>query len=184
MSKAVFLDRDNTIIHNDGDLGDSDMVSLIPGAAEAMKCLHHEGFELIAITNQGGVARGMFTEEDVHAVHAEVERQLQETTGVADLVRGWYFCPWHPEGTVEAYRREHPWRKPQPGMLLQAAEDHGLKLESSWMVGDQERDVLAGLAAGCRGVRLAPDSVETKAEFTCASLAEAAAYILTTEGAA
>ncbi len=184
MSKAIFLDRDNTIIHNDGDLGDAGMVSLIPGAAEAMKCLHHEGFQLFVITNQGGVARGMFTEDDVQAVHAEVERQLQETTSENDLVCGWYFCPWHPEGTVEAYRREHPWRKPQPGMLLQAAADHDLTLEYCWMVGDQERDVLAGLAAGCRGVRLAPASVETKAEFTCASLAEAAAYILTTEGAA
>ena len=184
MSKAIFLDRDNTIIHNDGDLGDAKMVSLIPGAAEAMKCLHHEGFKLIVITNQGGVARGMFTEDDVHTVHAEVQRQLQEATGEDDLVCGWYFCPWHPEGTVETYRREHPWRKPQPGMLLQAAKDHDLQLDFCWMVGDQERDVLAGLAAGCRGVRLAPGAVDTKAEFTCDSLAEAAAYILTKEGAA
>ena len=184
MSRAVFLDRDNTIIHNDGDLGDVDLVSLIPGAAEAMKCLHHEEFRLVVITNQGGVARGMFTEEDVHAVHAEVERQLEDATGETDLVCGWYFCPWHPGGTIEAYRREHPWRKPQPGMLLQAAADHDLKLDQSWMVGDQERDVLAGLAAGCRGILLSSTSVETRAEFTCSSLAEAVAYILTSEGAA
>ncbi|MCH2132409.1 MAG: HAD family hydrolase [Phycisphaerales bacterium] len=178
MPRAVFLDRDNTIIHNDGDLGDASAVTVMAGAADAMKHLREAGFHLVVVTNQSGIARGVFTEADVASVHGEMNRHLAEATGDQQLVLAYYYSPWHPEGVVEAFRGDHPTRKPRPGMLLQAAEDHDLDLARSWMVGDQERDVEAGIAAGCRSLRLATTGTTTAGEARFDSLAEAAAYIL------
>ena len=181
MQRCVFLDRDNTIIHNDGDLGDPDGVSLLEGAAEAMCRLREAGFLLVVVTNQSGVARGVFTEQDVADVHAAIEHILKSTTGHSDLVQGWYYSPWHPEGVIESFRGNHPTRKPNPGMLLQAAEDHDIELQRSWMIGDQERDVEAGNAAGCRSVLLASPGTATSAEHTCETVAEAADWIMLAE---
>ncbi len=160
---AVFIDRDNTLIANDGDLGDPEQVRLLDGAGEALRLLRDAGLRLVVITNQGGVARGRFTEANVHAVHRRIE-ELLETEGSS--VDGFYFCPFHPEGTVPEYRREHPWRKPQPGMLLQAARDLQLDLQRSWMIGDQDRDVVAGHAAGCRTILIRHEGRDTAAAAT------------------
>lgn len=157
MQSAVFLDRDNTIIANDGDLGDPSLVRLMPGAAWGIRALHEAGYVLIVVTNQGGVARGAYGEADVDAVHQRTARMLEDACDwkrSVPLVRDWIFCPFHPQGTVDAYRREHPWRKPAPGMLLEAATRHGIDCTRSWMVGDQDRDVEAGRAAQCRTIRL------------------------------
>ncbi|MDG2095386.1 MAG: HAD family hydrolase [Phycisphaerales bacterium] len=178
MRRTIFLDRDNTIIHNDGHLGDPDAVHLMEGAAEAMIQLADAGYTLIVITNQSGVARGLFTEDDVKAVHQSVDRSIREATGREGVVLDWYYSPWHPEAVVDAYRGNHPTRKPEPGMLIKAAADHDIDLDNSWMVGDQERDVQAGAAAGCRSVRLASDPVETCAETCRPTLMDAARYIL------
>ena len=183
MQRCVFLDRDNTIIQNDGDLGDPDGVSLLEGAAQAMCRLRDAGFVLVVITNQSGVARGVFTEQDVADVHQAIEVILEQTTGRSDLVHGWYYSPWHPEGVIEAFRGSHPTRKPAPGMLLQAADDHGIDLRRSWMIGDQERDVEAGNAAGCRSILLATSETETSAERICETMTEAADCILQEETA-
>lgn len=153
MHRAVFLDRDNTLIHNDGDLGDPEQVRLIQGAASAIASLCGLGFRVVVVTNQGGVARGKYTEADVEAVHQRIRELVQHAANGARIER-FYYCPYHPEGTVEAYRREHPNRKPQPGMLLQAARDLNLDLSQSWMVGDQMRDIAAGAAAGTRTILL------------------------------
>ncbi|HJN80605.1 MAG TPA: HAD-IIIA family hydrolase, partial [Phycisphaerales bacterium] len=118
---AVFLDRDNTIIFNDGDLGDPDGVVLMPGVRESLRKLHEQDWPLIVITNQGGVARGRYDEDAVKAVHARAEQLLGDVP-----ILDWLWCPWHPEGTVPAYTREHPWRKPSPGMLIEAADRHKL----------------------------------------------------------
>ena len=150
---AVFLDRDNTIIHNDGDLGDPEEVRLIQGVAPAIASLCGLGYRVVVITNQGGVARGKYTEEDVHAVHARIEAMVVERANGA-RIDGFYFCPFHPEGKVSRYKREHDDRKPRPGMLLRAAEELNLDLSQSWTVGDAERDVEAGAAAGTRTVLL------------------------------
>ncbi|MCE9590439.1 MAG: HAD-IIIA family hydrolase [Planctomycetes bacterium] len=158
MNSAVFLDRDNTLIHNDGDLGDPGQVRLIQGAASAIASLKGLGFRIVVVTNQGGVARGKYTEADVDAVNDRINQVVKTISGVG--IDRFYYCPYHPEGTVEKYRREHPWRKPQPGMLLQAAKDLDLDLAQCWMVGDQQRDTDAGAMAGVRTILLTPDAEE------------------------
>lgn len=158
MLPAVFLDRDNTLIHNDEDLGDPAGVVLIQGAASAVASFRGLGFKVVVVTNQGGVARGKYTEADVEAVHERINELVRHTT------RAWidrfYYCPFHPDAVLAPYRREHPWRKPQPGMLLQASRDLDIDLAHSWMIGDQPRDVAAGLAAGCRTILLDPSAPE------------------------
>lgn len=157
---AVFLDRDNTIIHNDGDLGDPDQVKLMQGAASAIASVCGLGYKVVVVTNQGGVARGKYNEEDVDAVHDRIEAMIHERANGA-RIDAFYFCPFHPQGTVARYKKEHPTRKPKPGMLLQAAEDLDLDLSQSWMVGDALRDIEAGAAAGCRTVLLQTDWTNT-----------------------
>jgi D,D-heptose 1,7-bisphosphate phosphatase len=152
MTSAVFLDRDNTLIHNDGDLGDPDEVQLIQGTASAIASLVGLGYKIIVVTNQGGVARGKYTESDVDLVHQRINELIEDTSGVS--VDRFYYCPYHPEGTRTKYRKEHPWRKPKPGMLLQAAKDLELDLVNSWMIGDAVRDVQAGFTAGVTPILL------------------------------
>ncbi|MEL7087283.1 MAG: HAD-IIIA family hydrolase [Planctomycetota bacterium] len=157
---SVFLDRDNTIIHNDGDLGDPDQVKLIQGVAPAIASLCGLGYKLVVVTNQGGVARGKYGEADVDAVHDRLEQLITDRVNGA-RIDAFYFCPFHPQGKVAKYKKDHPTRKPKPGMLLQAAEDMGLDLEQSWMVGDSLRDIDAGAAAGCRTILLQADWTNT-----------------------
>lgn len=147
---AVFIDRDNTLIHNDGDLGDPAAVKLIQGAASAIASLRGLGYRIIVVSNQGGVARGVFTEADVDAVNERIAELVEQTSGA--VIDRFYYCPYHPKGTVAEYTREHPWRKPAPGMLLAAIEDLRLDAASCWMIGDQMRDIEAGHAAGVRTV--------------------------------
>lgn len=179
--KAVFLDRDNTLILNDGDLGDPEQVVLREGVATALRRLRDKGYRLVVVTNQGGVARGKYTERDVDAVHQRIARLVDEQAGATGIIDRFYYCPYHPEGTVPEYRREHPWRKPQPGMLIQAARDLDLDLAECWMIGDQVRDVTAGISAGCRTILLSSDPriiAEAHASFTVPDFDEAVAVIL------
>ncbi len=158
MEPAVFLDRDNTLIANDGDLGDPNLVRLIPGVPAGLLALRKAGFRLVVVTNQGGVARGKFTEADVDAVHQRIASLVENETGADGLIDRFYYCPYHPEGTKPEYRRDHSWRKPHPGMLVQAARDMALDLSRSWLIGDQVRDIRAGKAAGCRTVLISSDN--------------------------
>ncbi|MEM6334176.1 MAG: HAD family hydrolase [Planctomycetota bacterium] len=158
MSKpAVFLDRDNTLIRNDGDLGDPERVELMQGVSTAVASLKGLGFRVVVVTNQGGVARGKYGEADVKAVHARLGAMIEAGANGAH-VDAFYYCPFHPDGRLKQYRKEHPNRKPSPGMLLEAAADHDLDLSRSWMIGDQMRDVQAGAAAGCRTILLRADA--------------------------
>ncbi|MHC4808824.1 MAG: HAD-IIIA family hydrolase [Planctomycetota bacterium] len=162
MLPAVFLDRDDTLIHNDGDLGDPDQVRLMPGVPEGLRALRRAGFRLVVVTNQGGVARGRYTEDDVDLVHRRIAELVDEAAGEADLLERFYYCPYHPDAAVAAYRRDHFWRKPRPGMLLQAARDLDLDLGSSWLIGDRPRDVEAGRTAGCRTILLSAEGPESE----------------------
>jgi D-glycero-D-manno-heptose 1,7-bisphosphate phosphatase len=155
---AAFIDRDNTLITNTGDLGDPALVELTDGAAGALARLQDSGYELVVVTNQAGVARGLFTEDDVEAVHDRIVELLDEASGRPGMLSHFYYCPWHPEGTVNGYRREHPWRKPEPGMLYAAEADLDLDLANSWIIGDKPRDVEAGRGAGCHTILLSTDS--------------------------
>ncbi|MCP3903307.1 MAG: HAD-IIIA family hydrolase [Planctomycetes bacterium] len=181
MDAAVFLDRDNTLIANDGDLGEPEDVRLLGGVPAGLKALHDAGFRLIVVTNQGGVARGRFTEDDVDAVHQRIAMLVDEGAGSRSLINRFYYCPYHPEAPLEEYRRDHPWRKPNPGMLLQAARDLHLDLKRCWMIGDQPRDVAAGHAAGCRTVLISEHGeagAEPSPTGTAASFRKAVELIL------
>ncbi len=176
MRTAVFLDRDNTLIANDEDLGDPTLVRLLPGVPEALTILADLGHLLISVSNQGGVARGKYGEDDVRAVNRHLDAVLVEAG--APALEGHYFCPYHPQGTVEKYTREHPLRKPSPGMLEAAAKDHDINLAGSWMIGDHGRDVQAGKAVGCRTILLGehPETVP-EADHRCPDLLAAALLI-------
>lgn len=152
MTAAVFLDRDNTLIHNDGDLGDADQARLIKGAASAIASLRGLGYKIVVVSNQGGVARGKLSEADVQAVNERIAGLVKATSG--STIDRFYYCPYHPEGKIKKYRREHPWRKPGPGMLLQAAQDLQLDLGRSWLIGDEPHDIQAASAAGVRAILL------------------------------
>ncbi len=183
--RAVFLDRDNTIIANDGYLGDATGVKLLPGAAAAIASLRRLGFRIIIVSNQSGVARGMFDEAAVEAVNQEMIRQLKEQAGAH--VDASYYCPYHPDAVVPEYKLDHEWRKPKPGMLKAACADFNLDLGQSWMIGDQPRDVAAGAFVGCRTILLSDpeklmeghDNVPAiTPNFIVRSLADAARIIL------
>jgi len=180
---AVFLDRDNTLIANDGDLGDANAVRLMDGVAGGLKALREAGYRLIVVTNQGGVARGKFTEDDVDAVHQRIATLVDETAGARNLIDRFYYCPYNPQAELEEYRRDHPWRKPHPGMLLQAAQDLDLDLARCWMIGDQGRDMEAARSAGCRTLLVtrraeAEAEMEAKPDAAVTSFAEAVDVIL------
>ncbi|NNM86050.1 MAG: HAD family hydrolase [Phycisphaerales bacterium] len=186
-NRAVFMDRDNTIIANDGYLGDPAGVKLLPGAATAIASLRRLGYRIVVVSNQSGVARGLFDEAAVKAVNDEMCRQLKRQADA--LVDAIYYSPHHPDAPVAEYRQDHPWRKPKPGMLLHAASELNLDLNQSWMIGDQPRDVDAGASAGCRTILLgnlqtvvAGRDGGAQPDFVVASLADAA-RIIVREGA-
>jgi D-glycero-D-manno-heptose 1,7-bisphosphate phosphatase len=141
---AVFLDRDGTVIEEVGHLGEPERVVILPGIPQALRKLSGAGFALVLVTNQAGVARGMFTEEDVAAVNGRTA-DLLEAEGVS--LDGIYHCPHHPDFTGPC-----DCRKPEPGMLLSAARDLDLDLSGSWMVGDHPSDAGAARAAGARPI--------------------------------
>src|SRR5690349_7876737 len=118
---AIFFDRDNTLIVGSEYLGDPDDVVLMPGAADAVSRARALGYATVVVSNQSGVARGMFTEADVRAVNTRVEDYLREENPAAIIDRQ-EFCPFHPDGTVERYKRDSDLRKPKPGMITKAAE--------------------------------------------------------------
>jgi D-glycero-D-manno-heptose 1,7-bisphosphate phosphatase len=142
MKKAVFLDRDGTLNVDKGYVWRLSDWEWVPGALEALRRLKAAGFALVAVTNQSGVARGLYRAEDVDALHAEAGRQAREAGAAIDA---FYFCP-HLEGC--------DCRKPLPGMILRGAKDLGVDLGQSWTVGDRLRDIQAGLAAGTRAIFL------------------------------
>lgn len=148
---AIFLDRDGTVVRNVPFNADPDKVELMPGAARALRSLWSAGYRLFLASNQSGLARGLFTERELDAVTARLEALL-----LAEGVRldGIYVCPHHPDGTVLKWHGPCECRKPMPGMLLQAADEHDIDLGSSWLIGDILDDVEAGKRAGCNAVLL------------------------------
>lgn len=176
MKPSVFLDRDGVIVREIGFITRVDQVELLPGAAEGMAALRKAGFALVVATNQSAIARGLLTEATLKDIHAEIAHRLK----AAHPEAAWdalYRCPHHPtEGPAPQVCE---CRKPKPGMLLQAAADLGLDLARSWMVGDSERDVGAGRAAGCRTIALpgADGAFAQGADRQASSLLEAAALL-------
>jgi D-glycero-D-manno-heptose 1,7-bisphosphate phosphatase len=143
--RAIFFDRDGTLLVEMGYLNHPSMVRPYSFAPEALKTVRREGFLLIVVTNQSGVARGYITESDLGAIHARMQNLFDRTGVELDAI---YYCPHHPRGTVEAYRRACSCRKPAPGLGWAAAERFGIDLAGSYMIGDKETDVLFGKNLG------------------------------------
>ena len=147
MMKAIFLDKDGTLIDDLPYNVEQHRITLCPGVGSGLRLLARLEYKLFVVTNQDGVAHGYFCEQAVEAVaHRLTELLFRERLNL----EGFYYCPHHPEGSVAAYARKCSCRKPKPGMLLQAAHDHGIDLRASWMIGDILHDVEAGNRAGCR----------------------------------
>ena len=148
---AAFLDRDGVLIVDSGYPHRPDQLVLIPGAAEAVKRLKEAGYVAVIVTNQSGVARGLFSEETMHGFNALLVERLAEAGARIDAV---YAAPHHAEAVDKRYRHpDHPDRKPNPGMLLKAIAEHDLDPARSLMIGDQPSDMEAARRAGVVGYR-------------------------------
>ena len=147
--RAIFLDKDGTLIDDVPYNVDPAQVRLSWQAGPALQLLQEAGYKLIVVTNQSGVARGLFTEAALDGVQARLVELLAQYGVQLD---GFYHCPHHPDGTVARYALACTCRKPMPGMLVRAAQEHGIDLVQSWMIGDILNDVEAGHRAGCRSV--------------------------------
>jgi histidinol-phosphate phosphatase family protein len=181
--QGVLLDRDGTIIVDHGHVGSVERVQFIEGAIEAIAALNRAGLPVAVVTNQAGVARGLYDVEDVQQVHKHMIAELARAGAQVDA---WLFCPYHSEGTVEAFARFSADRKPAPGMALAAAEKLGLDLSVSWVVGDSDADVGFAQAVGARPLRVGVPSGSEHASPGVASfpdLAAAVRHILTIEAA-
>jgi len=135
---AVFLDRDGTIIVDAHFLDDPDRIELLPGTVEGIKRFNDEEIPVIILTNQSGVARGLITEEIIEQIHNRLIELLEIRGAKIDRI---YYCPHHPEGTIEGFRKDCTCRKPKTGMAVKAAEDMNIDLSSSYVVGDKESDM-------------------------------------------
>ena len=144
---ALFLDRDGVVVEEREYLSRIEDLAVVPGAAEAIAGANRAGWPVVLVTNQSGIARGYFDWQAFAAVQSELVERLRRRGAVLDMVLG---CPFHPDGAPPYRHPDHPWRKPNPGMLIEAARHLGIDLESSWLVGDKRDDLLAARAAGLR----------------------------------
>jgi histidinol-phosphate phosphatase family protein len=172
---GILLDRDGTIIFDRGYVGSVERVQFIPGAAQAIARFNTAGIPVAVVTNQAGVARGLFGIDDVELVHRYISDRLAEHGARIDL---FVYCPYHPDGVVAAFARSSLDRKPAPGMARRAAAALYLDLESSWVVGDRESDVGLAEAIGASAIYLGHDVPERPRVWPFRSLADAAPFIL------
>ena len=167
-NKCIFLDRDGVLNVDRVDyVYRMEEFIIPPGVGEALRALKDAGYLLIVITNQSGIAKGIYKREDVYLIH----NAIQEGTGVEldDI----YFCPYH-----EKFDSHSLTRKPGSLMIEKAAAKYEVDMDASWMVGDHERDITAGTRAGIRTIRLAPSGTETKATHLVDDLLAASKIIL------
>jgi D-glycero-D-manno-heptose 1,7-bisphosphate phosphatase len=149
MNKAVFLDKDGTLIDDVPYNVNPALIHLGKGVAKSLKALKDQGYLLIVISNQSGVAHGYFAVNALQGVVDKIQMELMDENVQLDAI---YFCPHHPEGSVEEYAIVCECRKPKPGMILQAARRFNIDLSKSWMIGDILHDVEAGNMAGCKTI--------------------------------
>ena len=145
---AAFLDRDGVINHDDGYVGTRERIRWMPNAAKAIRRLNEAGYLVFFFTNQSGVARGFFTEDDLNTLHDWMRAELVGQGAHIDDIR---YCPHHPDGSVEGYLEDHHWRKPSPGMIHDLMENWPVRHEGSFVIGDRASDIEAAKAAGLPG---------------------------------
>lgn len=176
--KAIFLDRDGTINQYVGFLRNIDDFILVDGAAEAIRKINESGYLAIVVTNQPIIARGEVTINELEKIHQKMETLLGEKGVYLDAV---YYCPHHPDkgykGERPEYKKQCPCRKPNPGMLTEAAKAYNIDLSQSWIIGDGQNDIGAGSSAGCKTVYLG-DTKNEQADITASSLLEAVEQII------
>lgn len=148
-NEILFIDRDGTLIEERHYLHDPDQVRLVDGALEAVVKLNRASVPVVLVTNQSGVARGMFTEHDVEAVHARLTMLLEQGGATLDAL---FYCPHLPQAEVRQYRKRCPCRKPNPGMLLAGLRRFGIEPKRAWIVGDKLDDIQAAHRIGGRGI--------------------------------
>ncbi|MBN1817929.1 MAG: HAD family hydrolase [Sedimentisphaerales bacterium] len=148
-NRAIFLDRDDTLIEDPGYINHPSQVKLLPHVCEALIELRQMGYKLVIVTNQSAVARGIVTEEGLEEIHERLIGLLRHEGAGVDRI---YYCPYHPNGIIPEYRQDSDLRKPNPGMLLLAAQEMDIDLEASWMLGNSYRDIAAGMRAGCKTI--------------------------------
>jgi len=148
---AVFLDRDGTLNEDVGYLDSLDRLTILPGAVEAVRLVNEAGLLAVVVTNQSGVARGLFDEAFLRALHRHMGSLFADQGALIDA---FYYCPHHPTAGRGTYLKACNCRKPEPGMLLQAAREWGIDLERSYTIGDMPKDVLVGQRTGGKGILL------------------------------
>lgn len=172
---GILLDRDGTIIVDTGYVGSVDRVEFIEGSAQAIAAFNQAGIPVAVVTNQAGVARGLYGLDDVAAVHRYIAERLAEHGAHIDM---FVYCPYHPDGVVEAFARSSEDRKPRPGMARAAQVVLDLDLAASWVVGDRPEDIGLAEAIGASAVYLGPPGYERPDVWSYPSLAAAAPFIL------
>lgn len=150
MNKAVFLDRDGVITKEPPYYAHKiEQLELNSKSAEAIRLLNENGFKVIIVSNQSGVARGYYQEKDIEIYNMAMQKKLEEKNAYIDAI---YYCPHYPKATIKEYRIDCDCRKPKPGMLRQAEKDLNLNLKRSFLVGDKMSDIEAGYRAGCKTI--------------------------------
>jgi D-glycero-D-manno-heptose 1,7-bisphosphate phosphatase len=149
MRRAVFLDRDGTLLEEAGYLDRLERLVFFPYSIDAVRLLNRAGFAIVIVTNQAGIARGIVKESFVAVAHRHITERIEAGGGRIDA---FYYCPHHPEAVIDSLRQHCGCRKPQPGMLRQAAAEHGLDLTRSFVIGDRWHDLQAGTSVGSTGV--------------------------------
>ena len=177
LKPAVFLDRDGVLNRDVGYVYRPEDLVILPGVVESLNKLKAKGFLLIVVTNQSGVARGKFDLDAVSHFNSLLEKEITRLGGPA--IDGFYVCPHHPDGTVEAYKKNCSCRKPEPGLILEAAKKHSIDLKKSWMIGDKDSDVLCAKNAGVRGILAQSDKYQqtVKDTLTASNILDALRHI-------
>ena len=147
MIQAIFFDRDGTLNEEVGYLWEIERFKWIDGAREAIKYCNEHGILTVIVTNQGGIAKDLYTHKEVDVLHNFMQKNLSE---IGAHIDAFYYCPHHPQGTVEKFSIECDCRKPKPGLILRACEDLKIDPAQAILIGDTERDIGAATAAGLR----------------------------------